>query len=87
MEKPDEGAVDSLFLVAYDYGMGGLWATMYAPSQEAIRRKYPELSVVTQTPQWLTPDAYDRLRSEPLWLDDPPTGILDALMAARGPKS
>ena len=83
MEEPDERAVDSIFLVAYDYGNDGLWATMFAPSQDAIRRKYPELSVVTQTPPWLTTDAYDRLLSEPLWLDDPPTGVLDALMAAR----
>ena len=47
----------------------------------------PELSVVTQTPPWLTTDAHDRLLSEPLWLDDPPTGILDALVAARRRKS
>lgn len=72
------------FLVCYDYGMGGLWAVLIAPSEDAIKSKYPELSIASSQPAWMTDDRMARLRSEPLWLDDdPPTGILVALLADR----
>lgn len=29
------------FLVAYDYGMGGLWGIMLAKSEDEIKAKYP----------------------------------------------
>jgi hypothetical protein len=33
------------YLVAYGYGMGGLWAVMLAPSAEAITAVYPDLDI------------------------------------------
>jgi hypothetical protein len=30
------------FLVAYDYGMGGLWAVVIADSADQITTRYPE---------------------------------------------
>lgn len=81
----DDAAVgDTEFLVCYDYGMGGLWAVLIAPSEDAITSKYPELSVADSQPIWMTDEEVARLRSEPIWLDeDPPTGILVALLADR----
>jgi len=43
-----------LFLVAYDYGMGGLWGAMLAHSEEEIHAEYPELSVAHERPRWMT---------------------------------
>jgi len=75
--------VDHEFLVAYDYGMGGLWAILMAPSADAITEKYPELGVAAKRPPWMGDDRYEQLRSDPLWLDDPPSGILKAVIADR----
>ena len=36
---------DEPFLVCYDYGMGGLWGVLMAPSDAAIKVKYPELFI------------------------------------------
>jgi hypothetical protein len=75
--------MDREYLVAYDYGMGGLWAVLLAPSADAITATYPELAVAPERPQWIDDDRYDHLRGEPLWLDDPPSGILRAVVADR----
>jgi hypothetical protein len=66
----DELRVDREFLVAYDYGMGGLWGILMAPSAQAISARYPELIVVAERPEWMDDERYERLRGEPLWLDD-----------------
>jgi hypothetical protein len=75
--------VDHEFLVAYDYGQGGLWAVLIAPSADAITAKYPELEVVADRPQWMDDELWERLHGEPLWLDDPPSGILTGIVAER----
>jgi len=69
--------------VAYDYGMGGLWAILIAPSADAITEKYPELVVAPERPPWMDDDRFEQLRGEPLRLDDPPLGILTAIVAER----
>jgi hypothetical protein len=72
------------FLVAYDYGMGGLWGVLIAPSVDAIADRYPELSVADAMPPWMTTADLERHREAPLWLDDePPQGLLKALVADR----
>lgn len=72
------------FLVAYDYGMGGLWAVVIAPSAEAITARYPEVKVVSERPHWMSEADYARKRSEPLWLDeDVPSGLFRAVVADR----
>jgi hypothetical protein len=40
------------FLVCYDYGTGGLWAYIPAPSSEAITEKFPDLKVFVEPPSW-----------------------------------
>lgn len=77
------------FLVAYDCGMGGLWAIIVAQSAEAITRKYPEVSVARERPAWMDDDRYATLRAERLALDSPspspsPEGILEVIVAERG---
>lgn len=72
------------FLVAYDYGMGGLWGVLIAPSREAVLAKYPELGVVDAAPRWMTRSDVARYREAPLWLnDDPPQGLPKALVSDR----
>lgn len=72
------------FLVVYDYGMGGLWGILIAPSKAAISAKYPELGIVDQPPAWMDDADLAKFRSEPLWLDDdPPQGLLRALITDR----
>jgi hypothetical protein len=42
------------YLVAYDYGAGGVWAYVVAPSREAISQLYPELTIFDVPPPWWT---------------------------------
>ncbi len=42
------------FLVVYDYGQGGVWAFVWARSEEEIHRVFRDLIVVDSTPPWLT---------------------------------
>jgi hypothetical protein len=41
------------FLVVYDYGQGGVWAFIWARSQEEIDTKFRDLKVVDEFPDWL----------------------------------
>jgi hypothetical protein len=71
-------------LVCYDYGMGGLWGVLIAPSVSAILGRYPELDVASTWPKWLEEDRLQAMQEDPLWLDDdPPQGLLRALVADR----
>ena len=51
----------SPFLVAYDYGMGALWAVIYAHEKSQIAVKYPMLKIVDTRPSWMTEDEYQRV--------------------------
>src|SRR5262249_2283848 len=41
------------FLVCYDYGTGGLWGVLVAPSASAISARFPEVVVVERRPDWM----------------------------------
>jgi hypothetical protein len=41
------------FLACYDYGTGGVWLLLDAPSHEAAQRAYPELIVYETRPKWM----------------------------------
>lgn len=77
--KPDE------YLVCYELPrMSGLWGVLIAPSLASIQVKYPELAVVESLPAWMDEAELARMRETPLWLDDdPPQGLLHALMTDR----
>ena len=72
------------FLVCYDYGTGGLWGVLIAPSEAAIRVKYPDLIIADSLPKWMDEAELATRRETPFWLDDePPQGLLRALVADR----
>jgi len=76
---------DEPFLVCYDYGTGGLWGVLMAPSVGAIKAKHPELHIADEPPPWMSQERFEALAHEPLWLDDePPQGLLHALVSDRG---
>ncbi len=75
---------DEEFLVCYDYGTGGLWGVLTAPSPEAIQQRYPESAIARSSPRWMRRERFEELRAAPLWLDDdPPQGLPAALIADR----
>jgi len=72
------------FLVALDYGQGGLWAYVQADSAEAIKRRFPELEVFRRAPDWMTPAVQEELRkSQSYDLDEEPRGLLERILRAR----
>jgi hypothetical protein len=72
------------FLVIYDYGTGGVWAIIKAPSKGEITQKYPMLSVEEKRPNWMTDDYYNQVASARTFdIDDPPTGWLLTVMKSK----
>jgi hypothetical protein len=72
--------VKSEYLVAHDYGMGGLWAYVLARSKEEITLAYPELQVVHDRPEWLDDERAARLDRIDI---DAPSGLLVILASGR----
>jgi hypothetical protein len=55
-----------------------------APSRESIHARYPELYIADEPPPWMSAERHRDLVGEPLWLDDdPPQGLLRALLSDR----
>jgi hypothetical protein len=71
------------FLVAYDYGMGGLWGVMYARSAEEIHTAYPELVIIDTPPVWMDTEELQHLQDSPYDIDGAPWGILNAVLDDR----
>jgi hypothetical protein len=76
-------AESRLFLVVYDYGMGGLWGLMRAPSIEQIALKYPELRVFTERPPWIDDEEWAHFEGDPYDLADEPRGLIAVLIDDR----
>jgi hypothetical protein len=55
---------DLEYLVVYDYGTGGIWAVMLAPSKADIERTYPELVIFDEWPAWVDEAEYVRIRAK-----------------------
>jgi hypothetical protein len=53
MVRGSEGSEKKSFLVALDYGKGGVWAYLRASSATEIAQRYPALSIVSEPPPWL----------------------------------
>jgi hypothetical protein len=72
------------YLVARDYGMGGIWRYVLARSSDEIRGRFPELVVVDEEPDWMTDELRARLEALVEPLDDPPPdGLLATVLAER----
>lgn len=72
-----------LYLVAYDYGTGGLWGVMRARSKAEIAGVYPELAIVGDRPQWMSQEHYARICEHEYDIDRAPWGMLNAVLADR----
>ncbi len=72
------------FLVAYDYGMGGLWGVLYARSADEIRSIYPELGIAEDRPHWMSEERFQELMETPYDIDGAPWGLLNAVLEDRG---
>jgi len=74
------------FLIAYEYGTGGVWGIMNARSRDEIASIYPEIVVVDTPPSWMKLDYLEYLR-EHEWhdIDGAPWGILNGILADREP--
>jgi hypothetical protein len=76
--------VKRLYLVAYDYGAGGLWGAMMARSEDEIHKLYPELSIVANRPGWMSDGRYQQICDQEMHdIDGAPWGILNAVLADR----
>jgi hypothetical protein len=75
------------YLVCYDYGMGGLWGVFLARTPDEITAMYPELTVVSERPKWMTDPEYQGLRDRELHdIDGAPWGILNVVIEDRKSK-
>jgi hypothetical protein len=70
------------FLVVCDYGQGGVWAYVLAPSRAEIVERYPELVVVDEPPAWMNEERHARLM-ESVEDVDAPGEFLTAVIADR----
>jgi len=71
------------YLVLYDYGQGGLWGYVLAETAEDITRRFPELVVVNEVPDWMGGDLEVRLRETEEDIDSPRGGLLANLLSNR----
>lgn len=70
------------FLVAYDYGMGGLWAIVDANSEDEITSKYPEFGIARERQKWMSPAHYkDILAKRHYDIKDEPAGVLAVVVS------
>ncbi len=75
------------FLVAHDYGMGGIWMFIRARTADEIRTAYPELTVFEKPPTFLSEAEITKIRKEPAFdIDQSPTDYLATLVEKRREK-
>ncbi len=73
------------FVVLYDYGIGGIWATMYALSEQQIHSKYPELTVFLSPPDWMSQEDFVSWPAQEVMdIDAAPSGWLARVLKDRG---
>jgi hypothetical protein len=77
------------FLVIDDYGTGGIWMYIYARSAGEITQHYPDLTVITDWRDWMTPDRLIPLLAglgpEKVYDIDQPHGYLKRYGESRPP--
>jgi len=52
------------FLACYDYGSGGVWLLLDAPTVDAARLAYPEFVVFEKRPDWMTEEEELEIRAD-----------------------
>lgn len=72
------------YFVGYDYGIGGIWCYIVAPSKEAILEKYQYLQVWQKTPKFVDKFMKTNLNSKLTYtLDSIPDYVHDALLESK----
>ncbi len=72
-------------LSVYVYGMGGVWLLIDAETPSEVERKFPQLKVFADRPDWMSSEEKDEYvasceRQGYRWdIDSPPTGWLKNL--------
>jgi hypothetical protein len=61
------------FIVVYDYGMGGVWALILAPSRSILESAYPELTLIDERPERMDQSEYERIARRSRFPFDEPT--------------
>ena len=51
------------YLVVDDYGTGGIWAVMLAPSRAAVEAAYPDLKGFDDRPDWVDDAEFATIKS------------------------
>ena len=70
-------------LVLHDYGMGAVWALVWAHAASDIIAKWPHVVVHAERPAYMDDATYALVRSTNAYeIDEPPFGWLDKLPAA-----
>jgi hypothetical protein len=71
-------------LMLYDVSQG-VYGPMCAPwVLRTILDCYSELEIVSKPPAWMTQDAEAHYRERALGIDEPPSGLLRAILNLRG---
>ena len=77
-----EETAKTRFLVVYDYGQGGVWAFVWARSEDEIHRTFRDLKVVDSMPPWLTGDELAVTEERMTFDVDDPGGWIEGLLRA-----
>lgn len=81
----DRIAIPQPFLVLYEYGQGGVWAFLSARSRSEIERKFPQLQVFDDPPDWMSGSDLARIREQMSFdIDDQDSGFLASIVGSRG---
>ncbi len=56
---------------------------MYARSVEEIPCLYPELTIVPERPEWMTPERHAELVEQSYDIDGAPSGVLNVVLTDR----
>lgn len=87
----DKSALRS-YLTCYDYGSGGVWLLLDAPSHEIAQSVYPDLIVFATRPDWMNDEEEAEYRADCerigfRWnVEEPPTGWLKNYVDREAPK-
>jgi hypothetical protein len=74
------------FLVCHNYGMGGLWAIIFARSRSEIMEKFADLEIIDKPPLSMTQNELREIEAKnSLDIDDEPSGWLKCLGAKNKP--
>ena len=74
------------FLVACDYGQGGIWASLLARSRQEIEERYPALVILDEPPGWMDDAQLARIEARmTVDVDDITHPFLEAVSGAAPP--